>query len=174
MILSPSSSVEGRGQPSKTGELDEGVTLDHPFLEWMKVVYQFIKKNRPAQNQMIPHNMKQLSVMFAKAVDGCGFRDYGIQCSYQVRHGSASTDMLQKLRSMEELMKRGRWRTLTSLRRYEQGGRLSQVFGKLSKYEQEIAIKAERNLPSVLAASLGCKKPPCTASSSSCLRAKLA
>lgn len=174
VILSPSSSIEGKGQPSKTGEMDEGITLDHPYLEWMKVVFQHIKQKRPVGSPMIPHTMRQLSVMFAKAVDGCGFQDHGIQCSYQVRHGSASTDMLQRQRSMEELMKRGRWRTLTSLRRYEQGGRLSQVFGKLSKCRQETAIKAEQNLPAVLTASLGCKKPRATASSSSCSQGNVA
>eukprot|EP00435_Cladocopium_sp_Y103_P028683 s382_g7.t1 len=37
--------------------------------------------------------------------------------------------------------------TMNSLRRYEQGVRLSQVFGKLSKTEQKRALKSELDLP---------------------------
>ena len=50
------------------------------------------------------------------------------------------------------------WKTMSSLRQYEQAGCLSQIFGKLSKTEQKRALKAELDLPPVLATSLGCKK----------------
>ena len=162
VILSPSSALEGKkGQPSKTGDMDEGITPDHPYLQWMKAVYQHIKASKKAKDpfiSFIPLNMKQLSDLFAKAVDGCGFRGLGVQCSDQIRHGSASTDMLNRQRTVEELMKRGRWKTMSSLGQYEQGGCLSQIFGKLSKTEQKRALQAELDLPPVLATSLGCKK----------------
>ena len=36
---------------------------------------------------------------------------------YQMRHGSASTDALENLRSLGEIMKRGRWQSDSSVRR---------------------------------------------------------
>ena len=62
-------------------------------------------------------------------------------------------------------MKRGRWRSLSSVRRYEQGGRLSQVFGCLSTEERRAALKAEQQLPITLGRCVGCSKLPNAASS---------
>lgn len=47
---------------------------------------------------------------------------------YQARHGGATHDRWDKSRSLEEVRKRGRWRSEQSTRRYEKHGKLQ---GKL-------------------------------------------
>ena len=46
---------------------------------------------------------------------------------YQGRHGGASRDILLQRRDLEEMRKRGQWKTYSSLRRYEESGRLQKV-----------------------------------------------
>ena len=43
---------------------------------------------------------------------------------YRLRHGGATTDFARKLRSLESIQQRGRWKSQSSLRRYQKGGRL--------------------------------------------------
>ena len=47
--------------------------------------------------------------------------------TYQARHGGATRDILLKRRDLEEVRKRGHWRTYTSLCRYEKSGRVQKV-----------------------------------------------
>ena len=63
--------------------------------------------------------------------------------------------MLNRVRSDAEIMKRGRWKRLSSLKTYEQGGRLSQVFGKLSEAQQKSATDAVSKLSATMAHSIG-------------------
>lgn len=155
VLLSASSSHEGQSLPSKTGDLDENVLIDQPFLRWLGPILRHVKSQKSPSLPFFPFSMNKAAEVFSKAVDECGYRKHGIQCSYQVRHGSASTDILTNMRSIEALMKRGRWKSLSSLRRYEQGGRIAQVF---SKAEQAAAINAEKQLPNIMARSVGCSK----------------
>ena len=41
---------------------------------------------------------------------------------YRLRHGGASRDFARKLRSLESIQQRGRWKSQSSLRRYQKGG----------------------------------------------------
>ena len=165
VILSESSPIEGKSQPSKTHELDEAVMIDHPYMQWLGVVLKHLKSKASSSQSVFDFDMAHVTKHWHLAADACGFHPHGIQCVYQIRHGSASTDRLTQQRSVEELMKRGRWKSLSSLRRYEQGGRLSQVFGSFSAVQQKAALKAEKQLPSTLARCVGCSKLPNAASS---------
>lgn len=50
---------------------------------------------------------------------------------YQLRHGGASRDFVTKSRSLEEVRRRGRWRSWASVRRYENGSRVAQMLNRL-------------------------------------------
>ena len=43
---------------------------------------------------------------------------------YQLRHSGANHDRLHRLRSQDEVMKRGRWKTMQSVLRYKKHGRV--------------------------------------------------
>ena len=61
--------------------------------------------------------------------------------------------MLERLRSPAELMKQWRWKSLASLRRYEQ------VFGGLSEQQQKSALAASKEDNIVFAAEV--TRPTC-------------
>lgn len=65
---------------------------------------------------------------------------------YRLRHGGASMDYWEKHRSIVEIQKRGRWRATASVRRYEKGGRLSQLLNSLPSHTQELATWASENI----------------------------
>jgi hypothetical protein len=80
---------------------------------------------------------------FQQAIAFLQYNRASISCVYQIRHGSASTDVLQKVRTLEQVQKRGRWLTPKSVRRYTNGGRVSQVFQELSEKDRWEAMQAE-------------------------------
>ena len=88
---------------------------------------------------------------FAASVAELGLARTGIVHIYQTRHGGASHDAASRHRPIEEIQKRGRWRCLRSVARYENGGRINQVLNRLSTKELEQGRKALEVLPRLLA-----------------------
>ena len=70
---------------------------------------------------------------------------------HSLRHGGPSTDLAMKSRSVTEAQKRGRWRTLRSVARYERGGRVSEQLQRLPRHVLASLLAAERNLWTTLA-----------------------
>eukprot|EP00973_Karenia_brevis_P068349 9507587-Karenia_brevis.AAC.1 len=52
-------------------------------------------------------------------------------CLYQLRHSGASRDFQAGHRTLKEIKRRGRWKTDSSVRRYEKGGRITDQLQKL-------------------------------------------
>ena len=84
-------------------------------------------------------DMEHGSTWFRKALTALKYADAGLNCCYQIRHGSASTDQLQNLRSLADTMKNG--------------GRVAEVFEALTNRQQQEAIQAEKRIPSMLSRS---------------------
>ena len=55
-------------------------------------------------------------------------------------------DFWEKHRDLVSIQKRGRWRAMASVRRYEKGGRLAQLLSKLPDTTQELATWASENI----------------------------
>lgn len=135
------------------------MTLDMEFLQWMKPLLKTLKQRHLPEDPVFDFHLTKANKLFNIALDQLDFRRHGIQCPYQIRHGAASTEVLCRKQPLEQVMKKGRWRTLVSVRRYEQGGRLAQVFGLLSETEQNRCLEAERNSAQLLLRSFGCSVP---------------
>jgi hypothetical protein len=159
VVMSPSSEEEGASMPSKVGETDESVTLNVNFLQWMNPLLQSLKQKSDDNDFVCPFRLSIGSRLFMEAVRALGFQKQ-VHCTYQVRHGAASTEVLCRGKALEDVMKKGRWKTLVSVRRYEQGGRLAQVFGSLSKATQNKCLDAEAKLAQSMLTFVGCKKRP--------------
>ena len=69
---------------------------------------------------------------------------------YRLRHGGASYDAAMRHRTVAEIQTRGRWQTLKSVKNYEKGTRLSQLFSNLPKSVQRAATKAKEHIADVL------------------------
>lgn len=159
-VMSPSSDEEGAAMPSKVGETDESVTLNVNFLQWMNPLLAHLKTAANDNDFVCPFPQSQGSKIFLEAVDALGFRSNGVQCTYQIRHGAASTEVLCRGKALEDVMKKGRWKTLVSVRRYEQGGKLAQVFESLSKKVQKQCLDSEALLAQQMLTFVGCRKRP--------------
>lgn len=88
----------------------------------MKPLLKVLKQQRHPQEPVFTFPLAKANKLFNMAVDHLNYRKHGVQCPYQLRHDAASTEVLRRRQPLEEVMKNGRWRTLVSVRRYEQGG----------------------------------------------------
>ena len=154
LVSPPVSIVTSRGKvPAKQDRRNGRVHSVRPSVP--ELVQQGSEEVKDREVSQQPNVFLQDSVRQSDVAAELGFQRIGINCVYQVRHGSASTDMLDRHRSTEELMKRGRWKSLSSLRRYEQGGKLSQVFSSLTTQQQEATLKAAKDLGNIMVRSVG-------------------
>lgn len=95
--------------------------------------------------------------LLARAVAKLGLKRWlGDVDAYQLRHGGASFDFVSKARGLEEVRRRGRWRSWTSVRRYEKGSRVSQMLNRLPP---EILDRAMQCASSLGALAVG-RHPP--------------
>ena len=91
-----------------------------------------------------------------EATDALRLDKLGDMHPYRLRHTGASVDFALNSRRLEEVQRRGRWRTATSLRRYEHGARLNELFNRLPPAVRQYAQHCSAQLNNVL---LGKAKP---------------
>ena len=146
---------------SKVGEMDEAVEIDQPYLQWLGPALNRLKSTRSPQERVFSFTREEGVAHFDRVVHQLNYHKVGIQCVYQLRHGSASADALEKFRTLDQIQKRGRWHCAKSVRRYANGGRISQVFQELSQEEQRQASAAESEIVKIIGPALGrtaCKR----------------
>ena len=68
---------------------------------------------------------------------------------YQLRHSGASIERTSGVRTQADIMKRGRWRTMTSLARYERASRLAHTLLALPPHVQAYAAACEARLADI-------------------------
>lgn len=129
---------------SKVGESDEAVLIDQPYMKGLgRIMKNFAHKLKPEEH-LFTFDVSEAVKLWNKVLAKHNYVMMGINCTYQLRHGSASTDVLTNLRSLTEVQKRGRWGSQKSVRRYSNGGRVSQVFDNLDAEQKAEAAAAER------------------------------
>ena len=136
------------GIPSKTHEFDETIILDlphHKFLE--QAIRDMIQQMQLTPNQLLfGLDTSQLRDFMNEAQTTLQLQKLGTMHPYRLRHGGASCDLWEHHRNLAEIMKRGRWRAMQSVRRYEKGGRLAQLMSALPKDVQQLAQWAAENI----------------------------
>ena len=65
---------------------------------------------------------------------------------YAWRHSGPSIDRAQNRRSLQEVQKRGRWKQMKSVNRYEKAGRLGMSVQELTSEQLAYCELAERHL----------------------------
>ena len=131
-------------QPSKTQEFDHALSLDltrhaelGPALDAMVTKRSGSGWRQPAQREGAQKeklfNFAQAELLKKiKQISKELGAEVGVVHLYRVRHAGASHDFVTKERSLEEVRRRGRWRTHQSVRRYEKGARTGQLLHHLS------------------------------------------
>jgi hypothetical protein len=79
---------------------------------------------------------------------------------YQLRHSGASHDRLKNLRALMEVLKRGRWRSLKSVARYERHASVAIEFRKLASHIQDHCVTCEARLEAAFLGREPARLPP--------------
>eukprot|EP00434_Breviolum_minutum_P026113 symbB.v1.2.023089.t1/scaffold2089.1/size89944/4 len=143
---------------SKVGESDEAIIVDQPYMQGFGEVLASYVHKKQDHELIFDFSMHKATVLFNEVLVDHNYLDHGITCAYQLRHGSASSDVLQGLRTLGEVQKRGRWNAAKSVRRYSNGGRVSQVYDSLTPNQKANAEIAERWMAKIFDAGLRRKR----------------
>ena len=136
--------------PSKTAEFDETLALDLERHVPLGIALSALARRRPQDEPLFRLDARRMAEAFKSTAKELGIAEIGIVHCYQLRHGGASHDFSAKERSLTEVMRRGRWRSWHSVRRYEKGARTVEVVSRLTSSQREFAVKCVADVPAVI------------------------
>ena len=152
--------------PSKTGEFDNSLMFDLPRLHLLgKVLDEMVarrlgkgwRRNEALHTALLfTVSHKELMADFKSGVQTLGLEILGPVHLYRLRHAAASYDFATASRSLEEIRLRGRWRSFTTVRRYEKGSRANQLLQKLTEALQRHVVACAASIHEVLARKRSC------------------
>ena len=122
--------------PGKTNLWDESVLLDQapwlePALEALKIVV--------GDGPLWDFQPMSIARLFADACQALNLMHLQPHL-YSLRHGGASEDLLTGVRTSEQVMRRGRWASQVSLRRY---GKETRLLREAAKVEPDVLLFGE-------------------------------
>ncbi|CAK0878435.1 unnamed protein product, partial [Prorocentrum cordatum] len=150
------------GDVSKTGELDAAIRLDLERQAGLAAGLLAMAAARrragaPPWAPLFAVDQRSVANAWRGAVTALGLRKLGACHVYQLRHSGPSHDYAAGLRDLEQIRRRGRWKSWSSVRRCEKGGRLTEQLHKFGGPQREHAeacarllSRASRGLPSAL------------------------
>ena len=133
---------------TKTGLQDDTVLLDSTDRAFAKNLLQMLfNYTKNSQGRIFGnYTLQQYEAAMQRARVAAGLGSFQLT-PHTVRHSGPSIDSLQKTRLPEEIMARGRWKTLKSIQRYQKPG---QMLARMGKIDKEIWDKASEAVPEVL------------------------
>ena len=136
------------GVPSKTAEFDETVSFDLPDLDFIpRETSRLMKvRFRDRAEPLFSATGSQLRSVMEAIASKHGLQQRGPPHPYRLRHGGASHDFARQRRSLVEIQRRGRWKSFSSVRRYEKGGRIDQMLNSLPKPLLDRILLAAKNI----------------------------
>lgn len=111
--------------PTKTGLFDDCVLLDSPGREDLGVVLKYLYKhcNRNTGKLLHDLSLRAYGEAIKKACATHGLQSLNLT-PHGLRHSGPSTDAYHRTRSLAAIQQRGRWKTLSSVARYQKPGRM--------------------------------------------------
>ena len=149
------------GVASKTGEFDCSLIVDNPEFTFMANMLQQLRhhpaglKPRPTE-KVFPIKMRDWCRQYNAAAKQLHLEEFSptTPVLYQLRHGGASHELASGHRDTAGLMKRGRWTSLASVKRYEKGGRLAELLQRLTPAQALLAENCQKNIGEILCGTL--------------------
>ncbi|CAE7232165.1 unnamed protein product, partial [Symbiodinium sp. CCMP2592] len=141
------------GVCSKTQEFDECLQLDLPYHQPLgPATYKLLRLHQKrGEEHIFTITLENVTQFLERAQIELELKGLGELQPYRLRHGGASHDFVSKLRDLASIQMRGRWRSQSSVRRYQKGGRLTQLMQTLTPHVKRAAESAVRKLPAALA-----------------------
>ena len=140
------------GVSSKTRAFDESMFADSPAFPFLPQLMQCLasRKGDPGVTPVFGTAYRLWTSRFQESVATARLEAAGPWVLYQLRHGGASHELAVQARRLDEIKKRGRWLTDTSLRRYEKGARLPELLAKIPRDRQLEAVAATSRIGKLL------------------------
>lgn len=140
------------GIPSKTKQWDEALTLDLAHMASLGPAMSTVLRlgQRGKRELAFSVTSLELNNMLEEQWPRLQLQSLGNPHMYRLRHGGATYELANGLRSLQEVQLRGRWKAVKSLKNYEKGGRLAQLFGSLDEEVQQRCVDASLQLDRVL------------------------
>ncbi|CAK0857973.1 unnamed protein product, partial [Prorocentrum cordatum] len=115
------------GIPGKTGAFDDAVTIDE---QWLWEPLLGLKQASLPDGSLWGFSSELYRDVFIAVAEGLGLGPFDPH-PYQLRHGGASEDLAARKRTPEQVMRRGRWTTVASLKRYGKETKLLRVINQI-------------------------------------------
>lgn len=115
------------GRLSKTGTMDD--TIPVVFPKWLgPMMGRLVHPHAPSEAPLFGLTNEEFAQGWGQAIHLLGIRAH----RYQLRHAGAASALVAKRHTEISLMSLGRWRTLTSVRRYAKANLIKKSLGRLS------------------------------------------
>jgi hypothetical protein len=128
------------------GVYDETIMLDSAWLTWMGPIYEALKSG--------PQDLPLFSFSYPEFVKEFGHVNEDLKMEgvvpYQMRHSGPSVDRCRELRTSLEVQRRGRWKTIKSLLRYERAARMAREWHSYSARQQTLFESCEAALEALM------------------------
>ncbi|CAK0792456.1 unnamed protein product, partial [Prorocentrum cordatum] len=144
LILGSSSA----GVPTETGVLDDAVTLSDWDFPTSKI-QELLKAQRAPHEPLFVTKPAAFRKDFDQACLDPGLDKRNL-ASYQLRHSGPSRDALLGRRALPDIMKRGRWATLSSVKRCERRGVMQKALASSPKELLDFAAAVESSIVGAL------------------------
>ena len=151
VVFGPSINLDEHGneircrKPSKNGEFDDTVMagLDGLGLEWIPELLMLLRQQcrRKADPLLFPLDLATFEKHVKEASAQLGLQKLKLT-PHGARHGGPSRAMMLGLLDLKQVAKRGRWSTLTSVRRYEKSGKLVRVVARIPPSKVRAATRS--------------------------------
>jgi hypothetical protein len=137
---------------SKTGVFDESLILDLDKYQFLAPALAKLVANRPPSAPLIDLPPGRLAHVLASIGSRLGMKPSPLL--YQLRHSGPSIDFADQSRDLMAIKRRGRWKSDSSLRRYEKGAQITKQLRALPGSVQSFVVRAATSLPGVLGGRL--------------------
>ena len=126
-------------QRSKVGAADDTVAIDSGRTDWMRRVFPVLANQEP--RPLLRTDYHSFLEVCRRAADNIGIE----AVPYQMRHSGPSLDLAPGISDITSCQERGRWATMTSLKRYEKHGRLNDTWRPLSPATHAYCLTCEHD-----------------------------
>ena len=136
------------GIPSKTDQWDESLTLDLPYQQFLgQALYERRRLRWKGKDELVfTVTPSEINTFLEQSWEVKGLGPIGKPHLYRLRHGAASHEAANHLRSLSAIQVRGRWQTIKSVKNYEKGSRVTQLFASLDPSAQKECLAAAKHL----------------------------